>query len=126
MPYVPFHLHNARNLNTQASNGIDKREGGHNCSSERKNAIKAFIQRYEKVRFTVKYDQDFEEHLEEFIYMCNNYDVLEVNRIYFLKFSLRHGARKYYKRVINDRSRFAEIFKIFRDRYAADTKKANL
>lgn len=125
-PHIPLHLRHPRANNARPAAQTEGRDGNAGRASERNRAIKAFRSRYEKVRFTGKYNEDFEEHLEDFVDMCNDYDVPESDRIYFLKFSLRHGARQHYKRIVTDKSRFEEVCRLFRSRYAADTKKEQI
>lgn len=46
--------------------------------------------------------------------MCNNFDVPDMDRIYFFKFTLFLGARQLYKQVVNESSCFADVCRTFR------------
>lgn len=78
------------------------------------------------MRFTSKYDEDFEEHLEYFVEMCNDNNVPEYDRIYFFQFSLRHGSLQHYKRIVDIKSRLEDVCHNCCSRYAPDTKKEQI
>lgn len=122
-PHIPLHILNARNRGVAQSNGPERRDGDRDRVAERTKAIKTFLLLYEENRFAGTYEEDFQDHLEDLIDTCNYFDVPDMDRVYFFKFTLCLGARQLYKRVVNYRSCFADICRTFREIYAADTNK---
>lgn len=60
------------------------------------------------------YQEDFKEHLEDFVDISNDYDVPVKDRTYFLKIYLLHGARQYLKLVVTERSKLENFCRLFR------------
>lgn len=73
----------------------------------------------------VTYGEDFENN-PYFTDMCNEFDVSEMDRVHFFKFSLFLAARQHYKRVVNYLSSFADVCHTFRYIYAVDTTKKQI
>lgn len=122
------HTENAPGPNMNSRSMPEQRAQNHNrsASDERRKALKAFQQYYQKCKFAGTFEEDWERFSDDYTDMCEDYDVPDGDRIYFLKYALKGDAREFFEGLNRKKCQFAEVNTAFAGRYSSDAKRGEI
>lgn len=81
---------------------------------------------YQKIKYGGTFEEDWGDHVHDFSAMADDNEAPISNRAYFMRFSLRGDARKFYNHLTSNNVNWNHMLQAFSEIYFSEDKQAEI